>query len=218
MTSTAVGARRAPRRDAEENRTALLDAATTALGSDPDASLEAIAAAAGLSRRALYGHFATRDDLVAASVERGALRLAAATADVDRDDARVALALLGARLWDAVEQVRVLASLAVRGPSLAVVGAALAPVRSRLLSIVTAGAASGTIRDDIPAASLSRLIEQAAIAVLIEATESGFSRDDGHRLVMLIALSTAGLSAPEANELIDATPELHHPLPEDAAL
>ena len=132
MTSATVGARRAPRRDAEENRTALLDAATTALGSDPDASLEAIAAAAGLSRRAVYGHFANRDDLVAASVARGAVRLADATADIERDDARVALALLGARLWDAVEQVRVLASLAVRGPSLAVVGEALAPVRARL--------------------------------------------------------------------------------------
>ena len=54
--------------------------------------------------------------------------------------------------------------------------------------------------------------------MLIEATESGFTRDDGHRLVMLVALSTAGLSWREANALIDATPELHHPLPEDSTL
>ncbi|MET0725207.1 MAG: TetR/AcrR family transcriptional regulator, partial [Leifsonia sp.] len=167
-------------------------------------------------RRAVYGHFATRDELVAASVQRGASRLADVTADVDRDDARVALALLGARLWDAVEHVRVLASLAVRGPSLAVVGEALAPVRARLHAIVASGAASGTLRTDIPDDSLSRLIEQAAIAVLLEATTSGLSRSAGHRLVMLIALSTGGLGWREANDLIDATPELHDPLPEES--
>ena len=55
---------RAPRRDATENRAALLDAAKTCLQHDPDASIETIAASAGLSRRAVYGHFPSRDDLV----------------------------------------------------------------------------------------------------------------------------------------------------------
>src|SRR3954463_7688102 len=97
---TSESSQRPLRRDAEENRLALLNAAIVALGDDADASLEAIAAAAGLSRRAVYGHFANRDELVAAAIERGAVRLTAATADVERADARVSLALLGSRLWD----------------------------------------------------------------------------------------------------------------------
>lgn len=206
---------RPQRRDAEENRVALLNAAIVALGDDADASLEAIAAVAGLSRRAVYGHFSTRDELVAAAIERGAVRLTAATADVQRDDARISLALLGSRLWDAVEQMRAMASLAVRGPSITLVGAALEPVRARLRTIVEAGVAAGTLRTDVPPASLSRLIEQAAIAVLLEATASGLSRADGHRLVMLMALSTGGLSAADAAALIDSTPELRSPVPED---
>jgi AcrR family transcriptional regulator len=71
MTSTAP--ERAPRKDAAENREAILRAAALLLNDDPDASLEAIAAAAGLSRRALYGHFATRDDLLRELVVLGAL-------------------------------------------------------------------------------------------------------------------------------------------------
>jgi AcrR family transcriptional regulator len=208
---TSESSQRPLRRDAEENRLALLNAAIVALGDDADASLEAIAAAAGLSRRAVYGHFANRDELVAAAIERGAVRLTAATADVERSDARVSLALLGSRLWDAVEQMRAMASLAVRGPSITVVATALAPVRSRLRTIVEAGVADGTLRRDVPPASLSRLIEQAAIAVLLEATSSGLTREEGHRLVMLMALSTGGLSWRAAAALIDATPELGSP-------
>ena len=56
---------RAPRSDAAKNRTALLDAARVELNRDPDASLDTIAAAARLSRRSVYGHFPSRDALIA---------------------------------------------------------------------------------------------------------------------------------------------------------
>jgi hypothetical protein len=44
--------------------------------------------------------------------------------------------------------------------------------------------------------------------VLDEAVRADISHEEGHRLVMLVALSTAGLSWREAAELIDASPEL----------
>lgn len=56
---------RAPRRDAASNREALLDAARAILNRDPEASLDTIAAAAGLTRRAVYGHFPSRNTLLA---------------------------------------------------------------------------------------------------------------------------------------------------------
>ena len=68
---------RDPRRDATANREAILSAAAVALNEDIDASLETIAARAGLSRRAVYGHFATRDELLVEVFTRGARRLAA---------------------------------------------------------------------------------------------------------------------------------------------
>lgn len=204
------------RRDAEENRVALLDAAAALLADDPDASLEAIASAAGLSRRALYGHYAGREELVAATIELGAARLAGVV-DVDQgtlpdphpsvvpaESAPLALARLGARLWDAVENLRMLASFALRGPNAHRVAAALAPVRERLGGILESGANAGTLRSDIPVALLARLVERAAIAVLDEAVERGLSRDDGRRLVMLMTLSAAGLSATEAARMLAA--------------
>ena len=57
-----VGAGR--RRDATANRAALLVAAQSVLARDPHASLDAIAQSAGLSRRALYGHFSDRESLL----------------------------------------------------------------------------------------------------------------------------------------------------------
>jgi AcrR family transcriptional regulator len=199
---------RAPRRDAAENRVAILDAAISELNHDPDASLETIASAAGLSRRSIYGHFSTRDELVAELNDRGIARVTAALAPIRHSDARIALALVGARLWSEVEDVRVTAQLAIRGPRREIVGKGLEPVRRGVLELVRQGVEAGQLRTDIEPGTLARLIEGAALSVLDEAVRADISRGEGHRLVMLVALSTAGLSWREAAELIDASPEL----------
>lgn len=199
---------RAPRRDAAANREALLVAAAAALNEDIDASLETIAARAGLSRRALYGHFANRDDLLVDVFTRGAARLAALLDPVSHPDARVEIALFGATLWAEVAHIRVSAALAVRGPHRQMVATALDPARERLRSTVERGMAAGQVRTDLDRETVTRLIENAAVAVLDEATRAGFSRAAGHRLVMLAGLGAAGLGWQEADALIDSTPEL----------
>ena len=70
MTTTAA---RRPRRDALENRAGIIAAAQSVLATDPNASLDAIAHAAGLSRRALYGHFSDREALLRAAIGGAAL-------------------------------------------------------------------------------------------------------------------------------------------------
>ncbi|WP_223692625.1 TetR/AcrR family transcriptional regulator [Leifsonia poae] len=199
---------RAPRRDAAENREAILVAAAAELNEDIDASLEAIANRAGLSRRAIYGHFATRDDLLVAVFTRGAARLAALLEPVSHRDARVEIALFGATLWAEVEHVRVAAELAVRGPYREQVGDALEPARRRLRRTLERGIVAGQVREDIDLGTLSRLVENAAVSVLDEATRTGLSREAGHRLVMLAGLSAAGLGWREADTLIAQAPEL----------
>jgi len=60
------GRRSRRRADAEENRERLLQAAAELLQAEPEASVEEIAAAAGLSRATVYRHFTSRADLLAA--------------------------------------------------------------------------------------------------------------------------------------------------------
>lgn len=57
------------RSDARRSIDAILNAARTLLGERPDASMEDIATAAGVSRQTVYAHFPSRDGLVAALVE-----------------------------------------------------------------------------------------------------------------------------------------------------
>lgn len=196
------------RRDAVENREALLAAARVELNLDAEASLEAIAARAGLSRRSVYGHFATRDELLRELITLGATRVAGAVGGVDHDDPLVRLALIASRLWREVDDIRVMAVFAVRGPLKGHTADALAPLRARVVAAIEDGAAAGSVRRDIPAARLARLVEDAALSALDEASVDGMPAADAHRLVMLLVLATAGLSATQAAELIDTHPEL----------
>lgn len=211
MTSTASPSTRAPRRDAAENRAALLAAARVVLNRDPDAGLDAIASEAGLTRRAVYGHFASRDALLQELVTQGTARVAAALVSVEHPEPLVRLALIASRLWQEVESVRVMTLFAVRGPFQALVAEQLAPLRRQLLETARRGAGTGArrgIRTDITPATLARLIEASAISVLDEATRARLSAATGRRLAMLAVLGMAGLDAASAGRLIDGTPEL----------
>lgn len=193
---------RARRRDAAENRAAILVAAATALNHDPGATLETIAAEAGFSRRAIYGHFATRDELIRELIARGADRVAHAVTGITATNSRIAIAQIGKRLWREVEEVRVMAQFAVRGPLADEVGRALEPTRTLLRAAVEQGISSGELRQDINAVLLTRLIEGAALAVLDEATRHPLDGDEGARLVMTAGLAMAGLSWTECEHTI----------------
>jgi AcrR family transcriptional regulator len=195
---------RAPRRDAADNRAALVSAAQRALRDDPEAGLDAITAEAGLTRRALYGHFSGRDDLVRAVVVAGAERISATVAQVRHPDPLTAIALIADRLWAEVDGVRTIAVLAVRSPLLDDAAAALAPVRAALRAAVTAGVAADRIRTDIPAETLARLLESTAVAVLQHAASTGLRSDEARELVLRSTLSVAGLAWRDADGLAAA--------------
>lgn len=203
-TSRASRAPRAPRKDALENRAAILDAAAAVFRRDPEAAIDAVAAEAGLSRRAVYGHFSSRDDLLAELLERGGRRISEALTGVRHDDPRIHLALIGGALYGQVAEVKVLASSLLHSPLEQLAGGALQPVRRSVREAVVRGAAASDFRDDIDPEALARLVEDAAIAVLDEAVRSELAHDDARRLVMSVGLSVAGLGWREAVEVSDA--------------
>ncbi len=204
---TTTAPSRGPRSDATANRQAILDAAAAALNADPDASIDTIAAAAGLSRRAVYGHFASRDQLLTAVWTVGAARIGASILGLSHPDARVQIALYGATLWSQIEHTRVMAQLALRGDQRDQVTAALQPARTALRHTVERGVTEGTLRSDIAASILAELIEAAAIAVLDLSMRTDLG-EGAAALVMLNGLSAAGVDWRTADELIRTTPEL----------
>ena len=67
---TATPTRRRRRRsDARRSIDAILNAARTVLGTRPDASMEEIATAAGVTRQTVYAHFPSRDALITALID-----------------------------------------------------------------------------------------------------------------------------------------------------
>ncbi|MGW4126436.1 TetR/AcrR family transcriptional regulator [Nocardia sp. NPDC004711] len=68
--SEKTGSPRRRRSDGLRSAELVLEAAIRTLGERPDASLEHVAAVAGVSRQTVYAHFPTRDVLIQAAVAR----------------------------------------------------------------------------------------------------------------------------------------------------
>ncbi|PZU31752.1 MAG: TetR family transcriptional regulator [Microbacterium sp.] len=204
MASTISSAPRR-RRDATANRAALLVAAQAVLSTDPNASLDTIAHAAGLSRRALYGHFSDRDSLLHEVITIGAGRFNAIAEDVADPDPRVALARMAARLWHEASAVRAAANIALDDAHVAVTIRALTPLRRRLRDLANDGVASGAFRGDVPPDLLAFLIEETARATL---RELRLTTTDAAATVVRVVLSIAGLSWTEQRDLLAAHPDL----------
>ncbi|MER6170881.1 TetR/AcrR family transcriptional regulator [Streptosporangium sp. NPDC001681] len=87
------------RADALRSRASILDAALQLLNAHPDASVEAIATAADVTRQTVYAHFRSREQLLAAVIDRITEEAVAAMDAADPDTGPAAEALL--RLLDA---------------------------------------------------------------------------------------------------------------------
>lgn len=114
-TATRVRRRRA---DAERSVAAILDAAVQVLGERPEASMEEIAAAAGVTRQTVYAHFASRSALLDAVIDH----LSELTADLLGPELDMlapidALRSFLDRSWESLERQPALLTLAPTVPS-----------------------------------------------------------------------------------------------------
>ncbi|RBQ22111.1 TetR/AcrR family transcriptional regulator [Spongiactinospora rosea] len=146
------------RADAVRSRAAILDAALRLLRADPDASVEAIAAAADVTRQTVYAHFRSRERLLAAVVEQVTGETAAAMDAADPDTGPAAEALL--RVLDAAartaERYPGLVQAIVTNPvSPRTDREAHAPISERLIRVIERGRASGEFDAGLPAGWLA---------------------------------------------------------------
>ena len=141
------------RADARKNIAAILDAATTTLARDPDASINDIARAAGVGRVTLYGHFESRAVLVAAVVERAmaATERDLSGVDVTGEPVEALRRLLGVT-WDLTYRYGALIVAAQRSlPAQEFHDAHEKPIR-RMQTLLRRGRRSGAFRADMPLA------------------------------------------------------------------
>ncbi|MFE9689510.1 TetR/AcrR family transcriptional regulator [Micromonospora sp. NPDC005806] len=98
--------RRRVRAEARRSISAILDATVQVLGERPQATMDDIAAAAGLSRQTVYAHFPSRDALIVAVYQRMTDEVLAAVdeAKLDEGPAPAALVRLLEVSWQTINR------------------------------------------------------------------------------------------------------------------
>ncbi|GAA3470135.1 TetR/AcrR family transcriptional regulator [Nonomuraea roseola] len=149
MAATPGGSRR--RADAERNIARIVSAARELMSSNPNATTDDIAQAAGVGRMTLYGHFRTRAALVEAAL-MDALRAGEETlSSLDlAGDAREAMTRLLVSSWELVaESAALLAAAEGVLPAGRVRELHAEPVQ-RMAELIRRGQEQGVFRTDMP--------------------------------------------------------------------
>jgi TetR/AcrR family transcriptional regulator, mexCD-oprJ operon repressor len=204
--TTGQGTARPRRADAVRNIAAILEAATECLSRDPDASIAEIAAAAGVGRITLYGHFKTRAELVDAVLIRTveqANRLLDATDTTG--EPRAALARLTAASWQIVDRFRNLTVSALRELPPERILAAHDLIMRRIESIIERGQRSGDFRTDLP---VSWLVAVAVNLMHLAATEAAAGRVSSDEVPGLLSATLLPVLSPQGSA---AVPAADHP-------
>jgi AcrR family transcriptional regulator len=146
------------RADARRNVAAILAAATDCLARNPDTSVAEIAAAAGVGRMTLYGHFKTRGDLLDAVLAQVITEAHQALGALDLSgDPRDALARLAAASWRLVSRLRNILAAAQRELPAERIRQAHDPVLGQVRALVERGRSAGAFRTDLPTSWLVSL-------------------------------------------------------------
>jgi TetR/AcrR family transcriptional regulator, mexCD-oprJ operon repressor len=150
MPDTTTDHRRAT---AERNVEAILDATEALLARGAAASTSAVAAQAGVSRVTVYAHFATREALLEAVVERVVRRATAAISDarIETGAPLEALERLVAAAWGELERNRVVAQAASEQLSPAALTRSHEALHGPIAALIRRGQDEGAFRDDLPA-------------------------------------------------------------------
>ncbi len=139
-----VSSRRRRRADAEHSSAAILDAACRVWSARPEANIEDIAAAAGVTRQTVYAHYTSRELLFDAVIDRvRADALAALDAALAEDSPTAALARLLRTSWQLLARYPFLLHGAMTQRSAQEAHAHHEPIRARLADLIRRGQDTG---------------------------------------------------------------------------
>lgn len=180
-------------RSVDETRTRILDVALEVMGESPDAGMGEIAAAAGVVRRTVYGHFPTRADLVRTLAQRAVDEIAAVLSEVEASDrgADAVWVEFITRLWPLTRRYRVLLTLR-RGEYGEEIHALLTPVDATLADIVRRGQDAGVFGQHLPAEVLSQLAFAAVFTVADSAVRDSALDARAATITSLLILGVPG--------------------------
>jgi len=188
---------RPPRSDALRNRDAILEAAVDRFAQDPHANMSDIARAAGVGRVTVYGHFASREALLEATLLRAIDRSEAELASIDLSgDPIAALDRLVRRSWRIVDAFHRLLGVAEETLSNERILAHHAEPMARVRALIERGQREGAMRRDLDAAWLTSCFTALLHAAAGELRAGRLAEADADRIVAatVISLLTAGAS------------------------
>ena len=145
----------------------ILTAAQEVLASNPDASMEDIAEAANMVRRTVYGHFPSRQDLIASVVEVGAQEFIEHVGDVDlrTNDTTAEMARLVIRTWGTAQRFGPVIEAARRSAAESLF-AAMEPFNTVVAELIQHGQDQGDFQSSVDANVLAHLLHACAMAFL----------------------------------------------------
>lgn len=184
------------------NRMAILAAAQDVLVSNPDASVEDIAEAANMVRRTVYGHFPTRQDLVASVVEVGVQELIAHVGDIDpcADDAVAEMARLVLRTWETVKRFGLIIEMA-RRTAPEVLAVAMEPFNTVVADLIRHGQAQKAFQSPVDASLLAQLLHASAMTFLAAQQRGTWTGDESD--VAYSQLLSLGVPSATARTAVD---------------
>jgi TetR/AcrR family transcriptional repressor of mexCD-oprJ operon len=210
-------ASRQRRADARRNIAAILDAATTCLAASPDASMAEIAAAAGVGRVTLYGHFKTRAELLDAVLVRTIARAHDTLAATDTEgEPLAALGRLVTASWLIVDQFRFVLAAAARELPPERIRGVHDQVLGRVRELIERGQDADAIRTDLPVPWLTGLgmtVMHAAAADVSAGRMSAAEAPSVITATLLAALTPPGQRVPSPPAEKNDHPERGRPTP-----
>lgn len=180
------------RADARRNAEAILDAALVCLARDADASISEIAAAAGVGRVTLYGHYPSRADLLDAVLARAfeqAERAVAAAAELPPGDPRQALGDLVSASWQQIVRFRRLLAATQHALPAERLHTRHDRVFGRVEVLIAGGQRSGVFRRDMPTSWLVALFYSSLHTAAAEISAGRLAVADAPRTVTATLLA-----------------------------
>ncbi|MER6031358.1 TetR/AcrR family transcriptional regulator [Streptomyces sp. NPDC001851] len=170
MQTTDTPGRTVQRKDAHSNRRRILATARRKLRNDPDTSLDSIAQAAGVARRTLYGHFPSRQALIADLTQEAGheLRQAFAAAQTTDADPMETMTRMVLAAWTVGDHYRMLITLGRRHLGEDAIRTTLAPARAEAVATLRRGQREGVFADHLPAPVLAQALEALMLALAEE--------------------------------------------------